>query len=771
MNIRFDVFWLENLGTIYKDNSIDVDGIEASVNLNLNEVNYIYVEFKVGENSYTDTVTIKDIDKGLVVVPFKTDVIKQGLNQFELVAVMKNGDVKPSQTFQYNIEKSLENPNSIQAETNYPILVDLIEKVSDLLDEIIENGSHSHNNLEALEKITSEKIEKWDNHNHNENYYTKNESYNKKEVDATISKVSLDIDNKLSEKSNKNHNHNGIYSDIGHSHTDYVTKVDGKVLSSNDYTNEDKNKLKGLENYNHPATHNASMIVEDASHRFVTDIEKGKWGSKAEADHNHNTLYASKANEHTHSNKASIDKVTEAKILSWDSKSDSTHNHNTLYAAKSSEHIHNNKAAIDTITNSKISEWDSKEVKGHKHNEYLTELPTHTHNEYLTELPTHSHSYNSLTELPNIPSKVSELQNDSGFITSADLDTSQNHVHSNKTVLDEITGAKVEEWNNKEVKGHNHSYNDLTDKPNIPPTYQLPIATPTTLGGVKVGTGLSISNGILSANNTDLSNYFNKTEINDLLDKKISAPLESVSNLNTFLVNGYRKTTASTSNMPSGGSWGVVLNVMENLAGKTGFQFYYGCSGTLKGQTWLRFVENNNWGTWSKLSTFSGNYGDLANIPTTFPPSSHRHSASEIDDLPTGGGVDVLTSNNTWTGENKFNNLVTFERNNEVQRMQPSTSNNACYYAFYKNKTNRSGYFGYESSYSNDFVIANESSNASINLKTNGSGQVQVNGKEIAKKEDITNAIGSHRIWSGTQSQYDAIPAKDNNTLYFIKEG
>lgn len=34
--------------------------------------------------------------------------------------------------------------------------------------------------------------------------------------------------------------------------TGYVEKVSGKQLSSNDYTNEDKEKLQGLENYTHP---------------------------------------------------------------------------------------------------------------------------------------------------------------------------------------------------------------------------------------------------------------------------------------------------------------------------------------------------------------------------------------------------------------------------------------------------------------------------------------------------------------------------------------
>lgn len=43
------------------------------------------------------------------------------------------------------------------------------------------------------------------------------------------------------------------------------------------------------------------------------------------------------------------------------------------------------------------------------------------------------------------------------------------------------------------------SYNDLSDKPSIPEPYELPVASTTALGGVKVGSGLSITNGVLSS--------------------------------------------------------------------------------------------------------------------------------------------------------------------------------------------------------------------------------------------------------------------------------
>ena len=65
-----------------------------------------------------------------------------------------------------------------------------------------------------------------------------------------------------------------------------VDKVAGKGLSTEDYTTAEKIKLAGIEEeankYIHPNTHPASIIVQDSTHRFVTDSEKDKWNNKAE---------------------------------------------------------------------------------------------------------------------------------------------------------------------------------------------------------------------------------------------------------------------------------------------------------------------------------------------------------------------------------------------------------------------------------------------------------------------------------------------------------
>ena len=64
-----------------------------------------------------------------------------------------------------------------------------------------------------------------------------------------------------------------------------VDKVAGKGLSTEDYTSEEKAKLAGISsganNYRHPASHPASMIEQDATHRFITDTERSTWNGKA----------------------------------------------------------------------------------------------------------------------------------------------------------------------------------------------------------------------------------------------------------------------------------------------------------------------------------------------------------------------------------------------------------------------------------------------------------------------------------------------------------
>lgn len=84
-------------------------------------------------------------------------------------------------------------------------------------------------------------------------------------------------------------------------------------------------------------------------------------------------------------------------------------------------------------------------------------------------------------------------------------------ISSHVTELHEDVADLQEDISNLADVATSGSYNDLTDKPTIPSPYTLPTASANDLGGVKVGTNLSIdANGVLSADATEFK-YTNAT--------------------------------------------------------------------------------------------------------------------------------------------------------------------------------------------------------------------------------------------------------------------
>ncbi|MGL5316810.1 MAG: hypothetical protein ACRC92_26370 [Peptostreptococcaceae bacterium] len=75
---------------------------------------------------------------------------------------------------------------------------------------------------------------------------------------------------------------------------DVTTSVSGLMSAA------DKVKLNGIatgaNNYSHPPTHPASVIVQDANNRFVTDAEKTAWNGKANASHGNHVPTVQTAN-------------------------------------------------------------------------------------------------------------------------------------------------------------------------------------------------------------------------------------------------------------------------------------------------------------------------------------------------------------------------------------------------------------------------------------------------------------------------------------------
>ncbi|GAA0735893.1 gp53-like domain-containing protein [Clostridium oceanicum] len=102
-----------------------------------------------------------------------------------------------------------------------------------------------------------------------------------------------------------------------------VDKVSGKGLSTQDYTTAEKQKLSaiasGANRYTHPNTHPATIISQDATHRFVSDSEKNNWNGKASRSHRHSSADINQDSSHRF--------VTDSDKASWSSKANGRHKH------------------------------------------------------------------------------------------------------------------------------------------------------------------------------------------------------------------------------------------------------------------------------------------------------------------------------------------------------------------------------------------------------------------------------------------------------------
>lgn len=184
----------------------------------------------------------------------------------------------------------------------------------------------------------------------------------------------------------------------------------------------DKIKLDSIEsnanNYRHPVNHPPEIISETLDKQFVTAGQKIFWSEKESVEGCKNKADKAKKEAKEEAINESK-KYTDEVLLS--------HNHNNLYAR------------ID-----------------HDHNALYSKL-------------NHAHSYQEITEAPKVPTKVSELENDLGFITNMGGEgiPDSKHVHPNMAALNKVSDTKIIEWNNKsDFSGH---YKDLVGKPVIPP--------------------------------------------------------------------------------------------------------------------------------------------------------------------------------------------------------------------------------------------------------------------------------------------------------------
>ena len=185
INVKFDVYFKRELGTLFKSNEVDLDGLEANVNLDLDLVESMKVNYLINGNKLTDDIVVKDIEKRLILIPFKSEVRVGGEKiQFEIQANMKNGDVKVSQTYVYDAEMGIGEGTQVGTGGS--------------------GDGHTHNNLSTLHKITEAKIKAWDAKSDFSGSY--NDLTNKPTI-PTVDVTKVYVDSEVSKKADKTHSH------------------------------------------------------------------------------------------------------------------------------------------------------------------------------------------------------------------------------------------------------------------------------------------------------------------------------------------------------------------------------------------------------------------------------------------------------------------------------------------------------------------------------------------------------------------------------------
>ena len=561
---------------------------------------------------------------------------------------------------------------------------------------------HSHGNKSVLDSITANKVNSWNNKSDFDGDY--NNLTNKPTI-PTVDVNKNYVDTQLSTKADKSE----IPSLEGYATESYVANkiaeasLSGGEVDLSGYATKDELDKKA--NISSIPT-KTSQLTNDSG--FLTSHQdiSGK-ANKTYVDEE----LAKKANvSHTHSYNdltdkpsiPSIDGLTTKTYVDTQlaKKSDKTHNHDTSYAPIS-----------------------------------------HTHNQYLTEHQDLS-GYALKTEIPTVPTKTSQITNDSGFLTSipteyvteTELDAkgyltehqdlssyalkTELHSHANKSTLDGITASKVTEWNNK--SNFSGNYNDLTNKPSIPSEYVLPEASSTTLGGVKVGTGLSITNGVLSATgggvaeSIDWSNVQNKptipsktSELTNDSGYLTSVPSEYITE--SELDSRYYLSENDPTTL-------IKLGIHEHTNKST-----------------LDNITDSKVTEWDNKSNFSGSYNDLTDKPTI--PNEYSHPSTHPATMITG-----LSTVATSGSYNDLSNKPTI----------PSKTSEL---------TNDSGFL---TSVPSEYVTETE-------LNAKGYATTSQIPTTLPANGGNANTVGGYTIWVGTQSQYDAISSKSSTTIYMIK--
>ena len=293
------------------------------------------------------------------------------------------------------------------------------------------------------------------------------------------------------------------------------------------------------------ARENLGVYSKSEVNTMVSELSENYY-NKAQTDN----LLNSKANTNDLSQVATSGQYSDLSGLpSIPSKtSDLTNDSNFISSSELSESYYN-KIQTDNLLNSKANTNDLSQVAI-------------------------SGQYSDLSGLPNIPSKTSDLTNDSNFVSSSDLSESC----YNKTQIDSFL-------TNKANSSHEHSAIDITSG-------TLPVS--------RGGTGATTESNARS----NLSVY-SKSETDTLLSSKAPYEIKSSTDFNSMTTPGLYTMRSSSTNSPSGGSYHSLI-VLKSDTGNYVQQLAVKESTT---QMYLRYLSGSNWSDWSQVGSSSSEFG------------------------------------------------------------------------------------------------------------------------------------------------------------------
>lgn len=340
------------------------------------------------------------------------------------------------------------------------------------------------------------------------------------------------------------------------------------------------------------------------------------------------------AKKHTHSNKSVIDKVTQGLLDNWtaaynhisDSVKHITAAERTNWNdADSKKHTHSNKSIIDKITQTLIDNWGAA----------------------------YSHIADAVKHIT-----ATERTN----WNDAD---SKKHTHGNKTVIDKVTQAMLDKLAGVSAGAEVNVQSDwsITDTGSDAFIKNKPSSLPAKGGAADTAERFKTARTI---NDVAFDGSKNITvEANNPIKVLTN---ESLNNIKTF--GDYYAAGGNTVTNKPNGVQHFGLRVLRVASG------YIGQELDVSGRKWSREFDgsSNSWSGWVEFFTegHKPTWGDVTGKPSTFPPTSHTHTKSQVSDMPTKlsqftNDTGFLTSTDVDTSQNHTHaNKTVLDKVNQV---------------------------------------------------------------------------------------------------------